>query len=106
MQLMATAVATGRLWLLRALFMASFALIPIGVGAVALLFGEDCGSCLALPAVPFVVVGLLLAQARCPRCTRTFFWSWQRGSNPLSANCRHCGLPLRSQPEQSNESVD
>ena len=94
-----------RLRSLRRWFLATFALIAPGLGAIVLVFGDGCAACPFLAVVPFFVLGAMLGTARCPRCAKTFFWGWEAGSNPLAESCRHCGLSLR-QGISEDEPVD
>src|SRR5205807_1220600 len=44
----------------------------------------------------FVILGLRIANWKCPRCHRPFFrnWIWTNGFSWRHVVCIHCGLPL------------
>ena len=68
----------------------AFAFMPVGMGAIILAFGEGVTAALILPVVPFLVSAYRLGTAKCPQCGEHFFWSFERGSNPLAHHCLHC----------------
>ena len=68
----------------------SFAFAPIAMVTIVLVFGEGTKLGLVLPLLPYLVSGYRLGTARCPECHEHFFWSFERGSNPLAHQCMHC----------------
>ncbi len=99
LRLMPSTPSIQRLRFLRFWFLAAFALVVPALGALTLLFGEECLPCLIPAVLPFFVLGTMLAIARCPRCAKTFWglggwlqfpWLWLA----VTAVCRFSGESL------------
>ena len=68
----------------------AFAFIPVGATAILRVFGDVTLPVLALVVIPYLASGYWLATAKCPKCNEYFFWSFERGSNPVAHRCLRC----------------